>query len=95
LCDFLGKPQPETPFPRENVARATGKASLIDRTMQDTWIMKKSEMELRKFFSFVTAVVAIIIAFSSSYGAGHAVCAVAVIFIVILFYVLLISACFE
>ena len=45
---------------RENVAMATGKSSIIDRTMQDTWLMKKAEKELRILFSLLVVIIAVV-----------------------------------
>lgn len=57
LCKFLEKPIPDEEFPRENVALATGKNSIVDRTMQDTWIMKNCAKEIKTFFTMLTVFV--------------------------------------
>jgi len=63
ICNFLGKPVPDMPFPRENVAMATGKESIVDRTMEDTWIMKKAIKEIKLFFLIITILISVIVGY--------------------------------
>ena len=51
------------PFPRENVAMATGKESIVDRTMEDTWIMKKAIKEIKLFFLIITILISVIVGY--------------------------------
>eukprot|EP00088_Acartia_fossae_P028127 TRINITY_DN2891_c0_g1_i1.p1 TRINITY_DN2891_c0_g1~~TRINITY_DN2891_c0_g1_i1.p1 ORF type:complete len:294 (+),score=33.28 TRINITY_DN2891_c0_g1_i1:40-882(+) len=47
LCDFLGKPVPSSPFPKENVG---GKAGNIVDKLQEFQTLKKIEHEVRRGF---------------------------------------------
>jgi len=52
LCRFLGKKQPDEPFPVENAAGS--KSSITERVIEETWLVKRIKMEAAIAFFFVS-----------------------------------------